>query len=59
MHEAMQGDADFTMYQSMKKVWEPVKNHHHLVLHSTNDNINDMLEETATYLFLKNDKTKH
>ena len=47
-------DADFNVYQSIKKSWEPV-NRDHLVLHSTNDNINDMLEETADYLFVRND----
>ena len=52
-------DADFKVYQSIKKIWEPVSNDHHLMLQSTNDNITDMLEQTADYLFAENDKPKH
>lgn len=51
-------DADFKVYRSIKKLWEPI-NDIHLVLRSTNDNINEMLEETADYLFLQNDNTKY
>jgi predicted kinase len=52
-------DADFKVYQSIKKTWEPVNSNQHLVLQSTNNNITEMLEQTADYLFLKNDKAKH
>jgi predicted kinase len=52
-------DADFSVYKAVKKAWEPFDTDKHLVLKSTNDNITDMLEHTADYLFSKNDKTKH
>ena len=51
-------DADFAVYKSIKEIWEPLNVDHHLVLQSTNDNITDMLERTADYLF-SNDKEKH
>jgi predicted kinase len=44
------GDADITVYQSIKNEWQ-LFNHEHLVLHSTDDNITEMLENTADYLF--------
>lgn len=48
-------EADLKVYQKIKKQWEPLKEPH-LLLHSTDDNIRDMLEQTAEYLHLRNDK---
>jgi predicted kinase len=48
-------DADFEVYKKIKKEWEPLYEKH-LILHSTDDNIDDMLEKTAGYLHLDNDK---
>lgn len=52
MQRSNDSDADFNVYKSVKKLWEPVSGSH-LVLKSTNDNINDLLEETADYLFIE------
>ena len=49
-------DADFEVYKLLKNKWEPFTNGSHLLLQSTNENITDMLEQTADYLFSKNDK---
>ena len=43
-------DADFAVYKKMKSTW-PLFKEPHLVLHSTNNNIADMLDETSDYLF--------
>ncbi len=48
-------DADFEVYKKIKTQWEPLKEHH-LVLHSTNQNIEEMLSIAADYLNLKDDK---
>jgi predicted kinase len=48
-------EADLKVYQKIKKQWEPLKETH-LILQSTDDNIRDMLEKTADYLHLNNDK---
>jgi predicted kinase len=48
-------DAGFEVYKSVKNKWEPFNKDHHLVLRSTNNNITDMLEKTADYLFSEND----
>ena len=53
-----ESDADFKVYTTVKKEWEPY-NEEHLVLRSTNHNITEMLERTANYLFEENDKRKH
>ncbi|HEX5153371.1 MAG TPA: AAA family ATPase [Parafilimonas sp.] len=45
-------NADFAVYKKMKSTW-PLFTEPHLVLHSTNDNIADMLDETTDYLFSK------
>ena len=47
-------EADFEVYKKVKKQWEPL-HEDHLVLQSTNDNINEMLYKAADYLHLKND----
>ena len=48
-------EADFEVYKKVKKQWEPL-HQDHLVLQSTNDNINEMLYKAADYLYLKDDK---
>ena len=48
-------EADFEVYKKIKKQWEPL-HENHLILQSTNDNINEMLYKAADYLHLKDDK---
>jgi predicted kinase len=47
-------DADFEVYIKVKQQWEPF-DEPHLVLHSTNNNINRMLHKAAEYLNVNND----
>jgi len=47
-------DADYVVYKTIKNKWEPL-HEDHLILESTNDNINDMLNKAADYLHLKDD----
>lgn len=42
-------EADFRVYKIIKAEWEPVV-HHHLILQSENDNIEDMLHTAISYL---------
>ena len=53
--ERENSDADFEVYKKLAKEWQPL-NEEHLVLQSTNNNINQMLEKTAGYIFLTNEK---
>lgn len=46
-------EADFDVYLKIKDAWEPLTDEH-LVLQSTNDNIDEMLEQAVQYL--RNDK---
>lgn len=48
-------DADFDVYQKIKEEWEPLQEEH-LVLESTDNNINYMLNKAAAYLRRHNDK---
>jgi predicted kinase len=48
-------EADFEMYKFIKQHYEPL-NIHHLLLESTDENIDDMLQKAAAYLHRKNDK---
>ncbi|MEP7107406.1 MAG: AAA family ATPase [Ferruginibacter sp.] len=48
-------EADFEVYKKLKDEWEPM-NEPHLILHSTNDNIEDLLLKTMEYIKLKNDQ---
>ncbi len=48
-------DADFEVYKLIKEQWEPLYGLH-LILRSTNDNIDEMLLKTADYLHLEDDK---
>ena len=48
-------EADFEVYQKIKNQWEPL-NEDHLILQSTDDNINEMLNKAAGYLQLQNEK---
>jgi aminoglycoside phosphotransferase family enzyme/predicted kinase len=43
-------DADFEVYEKTKSTWQPFAEPH-LVLHSKNDNITEMLEAISDYIF--------
>jgi predicted kinase len=47
-------DADFEVYKKIKEQWEPMQEPH-LVLQSTNDSVEQMLEIAVDYIY-KNDK---
>jgi predicted kinase len=47
-------DADIAVYKKVKQQWEPL-HQQHLVLQSTNDNINEMLTKASEYLNVNND----
>lgn len=51
----MDSDANFEVYKIIEEQWEPLYEPH-LILRSTNDNIAEMLQKTADYLHLKDDK---
>ena len=48
-------EADFKVYEIIKAQWEPL-HEKHLILQSTDDNIDDMLHEAIDYLYMKNDQ---
>jgi predicted kinase len=49
-------EADFKVYKAIQQQWEPIEEQH-LILQSTNDNIEYMLEKAIKYLYSKkNDK---
>ena len=48
-------EADFEVYKLIRQHWEPL-NERHLLLESTNENIDTMLQKAAEYLQWKNDK---
>ena len=50
-----ESEADFEVYKKIKSEWEPMAEEH-LVLQSADNNISDMLQKTANYLGLTNDK---
>ena len=45
-------DADFEIYKKIKTKWKPMTEHH-LILESTDNNIEEMLQRTADYLHLR------
>ena len=45
-------EADYDIYKKIREEWEPM-NEPHLVLKSTNDNINEMLNKATDYLNFK------
>jgi predicted kinase len=47
-------EADFEVYKLIRGQWEPL-NEPHLVLESTDENIDSMLQRAAAYLEMKND----
>lgn len=49
-HKRSVSDADFEIYQRIKEEFEPFRKDH-LVLRSTNENINEMLNAAMGYLF--------
>ena len=48
-------EADFEVYKLIRKHWEPL-NERHLLLESTDENIDNMLQKAAAYLQWKDDK---
>ena len=48
-------EADFEVYKLIRQYWETL-NEPHLMLESTNENIDKMLQKAAEYLQWKNDK---
>jgi predicted kinase len=48
-------EADFEVYKLLEREWEPMDDPH-LLLESTNDNIEDMLKKTAGYLQRKHEQ---
>ena len=46
-------EAGFEVYKLIQSEWEPVEEEH-LVLQSTDDNINAMLQKALDYLYIKN-----
>jgi predicted kinase len=48
-------EADFEVYKLIKEQWEPLRGHR-LILISTNDNIEDLLNQAIDYLKLRDDK---
>ncbi|MEJ7738731.1 MAG: AAA family ATPase [Chitinophagaceae bacterium] len=48
-------EADFEVYKKIKNEWEPLYQDH-LILQSTDDNIEEMLHIAQSYLHLRNDK---
>lgn len=48
-------EADFEVYKLIKNIWEPLKEPH-LILESTNSNIDNMLQLAIQHLKLKDDK---
>ena len=48
-------EAGFEVYKKIRSEWEPMKEEH-LILQSTNDNINKLLEQALHHLRFKDDK---
>lgn len=48
-------EADIEVYKKLRKEWEPFKEEH-LILRSTDDNIENMLSQAKAYLRFNNDK---
>ena len=53
--ERSYSEADFEVYKFIRQHYEPLKERH-LILESTNENIDSMLQKAADYLKLKDDK---
>ena len=51
-------EADFEVYKLINRQNEPL-NEPHLILKSTDDNIDDMLQKASEYLKIKNDNRTH
>ena len=47
-------DADYEVYKKIKQQWEPLEEPH-LLLKSTDDNIEDLLRQAADYIQIRND----
>lgn len=57
-HTRPDSEADFKVYKRIQTQWEPLQEEH-LIVQSTNNNINDMLHTAIEYLHLKNDKRRN
>ena len=55
MKERSDSEADFKIYKLIQQEWEQL-NQPHLLLESTDDNIDDMLQKAVEYLHWKDDK---
>jgi predicted kinase len=51
-HERVDSDADFPIYELIAHDYEPYIGNH-LILQSTNDNINELLEKATSFLAIK------
>jgi predicted kinase len=51
-------EADFEVYKLIKQQNEPI-DEPHLILKSTDDNIDEMLQKASEYLKIKNDNRTH
>jgi predicted kinase len=51
-------EADFEVYKLIKQQNEPI-DEPHLILKSTNDNINEMIQKATDYLKIENDNRTH
>ena len=56
--ERIDSDADFSVYNLLLREWEPMKEEH-LLLHSTDNNIEQLLTDALKYLRKKDDKTSN
>jgi predicted kinase len=55
----LDSDANYDVFREIKEQWQPLSSPH-LVVRSTNDNIDNMLDEAVAYLqYDINDKTGH
>ena len=52
--ERAYSEADFEVYKLIRRQWEPL-NEPHLMLESTDENIDSMLQKAAAYLEIKDD----
>jgi predicted kinase len=54
-HSRVDSEADFEVYETIKKQWEPMQEHH-LILQSTNDNLEEILNIAKDHLRLNDDQ---
>ena len=54
-YSRVDSEADFEVYETIKKQWEPMQEHH-LILQSTNDNLEEILNIAKDHLRLNDDQ---